>query len=114
MEGQFKGTSFAEYELSDSLSSECPEKVDLLINTSAVGLKGEAFSFNISHCVRDGGAVYDMVYAKTTTPLVADALAAGLVAADGRDMLAGQGEYAFELWFGVKPEQDVMRNALGG
>ncbi len=111
---KFKGTAFAEYELSASLSEVCSEPVDLLINTSAVGLKGESFDFEITQCVRNGGAVYDMVYASEPTALVKSALAANLAAADGRDMLAGQGELAFELWFSKHPERDVMRQSIDG
>jgi shikimate dehydrogenase len=109
---QFKGTTLASFPLSEALSAACPEPVDLLVNASAVGLKGEAFGFPVSGCVRPGGSVYDMVYMAEATPLVRDARQAGLAAADGLGMLAGQGEIAFGLWFGMAPQQDVMRRAL--
>jgi shikimate dehydrogenase len=53
-----------------------------------------------------------MVYSAETTPLVREARRAGLAAADGRGMLAGQGEIAFRLWFGSLPQTDIMRRAL--
>ena len=109
---QFKGTTLASFPLSEALSAACPEPVDLLVNTSSIGLKGEAFGFPVSVCVRPGGSVYDMVYMAEATPLVRDARQAGLAAADGLGMLAGQGELAFGLWFGMAPQQDVMRRAL--
>ena len=109
---QFKGTTLALFPLSEALSAACPEPVDLLVNTSSIGLKGEAFGFPVSGCVRPGGSVYDMVYMAEATPLVRDARQAGLAAADGLGMLAGQGELAFGLWFGMAPQQDVMRRAL--
>ena len=109
---QFKGTTLASFPLSTALSAACPEPVDLLVNTSAVGLKGEAFGFPVTGCVRPGGSVYDMVYMAETTPLVRQARRAGLAAADGLGMLAGQGEIAFELWFGTPPQKAVMRRAL--
>jgi len=108
----FKGTTFAEFPLSASMLDVCPEPVDLLVNTSAVGLKGEAFDFPVTGCVRPGGSVYDMVYAAGPTPLVEASRQAGLPAADGLGMLAGQGEVAFELWFGMAPKTDVMRQSL--
>jgi len=108
----FKGTTFAEFPLAASLLDVCPEPVDLLVNTSAVGLKGEAFDFLVTGCVRPGGSVYDMVYATGPTPLVEEARRAGLAVADGLGMLAGQGEIAFELWFGIAPKADIMRLAL--
>ncbi len=110
----FPGTAFAEYELVPSLLSECFEQVDLLINTSAVGLKGESFAFHVTECVKPDGAVFDMVYAPEPTRLISDARARGLLTADGLGMLAAQGEAAFKLWFDSTPESCVMRRALNG
>jgi shikimate dehydrogenase len=86
--------------------------VDLLVNSSALGLHGEGCDLPLARLVRGGGAVYDMVYGAAATPLVKAATAAGLTAADGRGMLAGQGEAAFALWFAVDPPQGVMRAAV--
>lgn len=111
---QFPGTAFAHYELGPTLPVECLEPVDLLVNASAVGLKGESFGFRITDCVASGGAVYDMVYAAEPTTLCRAAAAGGLAYADGRGMLAAQGEAAFQLWFGKAPVPNVMRRALDG
>ena len=108
----FPGTTFAEYELAPSLKKQGFEPVDLLVNTSAVGLKGDAFGFRLVDCVKPGGAVFDMVYGPEPTRLLLDARERGLVAADGLGMLAGQGEEAFRLWFGTAPGVSVMRRAL--
>ena len=110
---KFPGTAFAEYALEASLNSEIPEPVDLLINTSAVGLRGEAFGFQVACCVKSGGAVFDMVYGSAPTQLVREAREHGLAVADGLGMLSAQGEAAFQLWFGSAPESHVMRQALG-
>ena len=108
----FPGTAFAHYELGPSLATAPPEPVDLLINATAVGLRDEGFGFPICASVRPGGAVYDMVYAAEPTRLIQGAKALGLAAADGRGMLAAQGEAAFQLWFGTTPGTQVMRRAL--
>lgn len=110
----FPGTAFAEYELSDSLTSVCPGSVDLLINASAVGLKGETFAFPAADCVRPGGAILDMVYASEPTALLRAGQERGLRTADGKGMLCSQGEVAFQLWFGCAPGAEVMRHALDG
>ena len=109
----FKGTTLASFPLCSSLSAACPEPVDLLVNATAVGLKGETFDFPVTGCVRPGGAVYDLVYASEPTPLIRQARQAGLAAADGLGMLASQGEVAFRLWFGMAPQRHIMRRALG-
>jgi shikimate dehydrogenase len=108
----FSGTTFAEFELTASLSKACSEPVDLLINTSSVGLKGDGFGFNLTDSVKSGGAVFDMVYASKPTQLLNDSRQRGLAAADGLGMLSAQGEAAFQLWFGCVPEAHVMRRAL--
>lgn len=118
MAAKFPGTAFAEYELAPSLVSECFASVDLLINTSAVGLKGDAIGsqntggFHVTDCVKPDGAVFDMVYASEPTPLFREARDRGLSVADGLAMLSAQGEAAFELWFGIAPELRVMQREL--
>ncbi len=109
---KFSGTAFAEYELGSSLLSSCYEPVDLLVNTTSVGLKGEDFGFLVVDCLKPGGAVFDMVYTPEPTMLLNQARKRGLATADGLGMLAAQGEAAFALWFGQSPEPLVMRRAL--
>ncbi|MCM2265252.1 MAG: shikimate dehydrogenase [Desulfuromonadales bacterium] len=109
---KLEGTAFAAYPLEPGLAALLENGVDLVINSSAIGLKGEVFALPIERCVCPGGAVYDMVYGCGPTPLVAAARSAGLAAADGLGMLAGQGEEAFRLWFSVPAPAGVMRAAL--
>jgi shikimate dehydrogenase len=109
---KFSGTAFAEYELGSSLLNTCDEPVDLLVNTTSVGLKGEDFGFPVVDCLKPSGAVFDMVYAPELTMLLDQAMKRGLATADGLGMLAAQGEAAFALWFGHTPEPLVMRRAL--
>jgi shikimate dehydrogenase len=107
----FSGTAFAEYELGPSLVN-ASKPADLLINTTAVGLKGEAFGFPVVDCVKASGAVFDMVYTPEPTALLDEARRRGLEAVDGLGMLSAQGEAAFQLWFGRAPEAHVMRQTL--
>lgn len=109
---KLEGTAFAALPLEPALAARLEGGVDLLVNSSAIGLHGEAFALPLERCVRPGGAVYDMVYGSEPTSLVATARSAGLVAADGLGMLAGQGEEAFRLWFSVPAPAGVMRTAI--
>lgn len=55
----------------------------------------------------------DLVYARGETPLVRGARTAGLQAADGREVLLGQGAAAFRHWFPhLDPPLEVMRAAV--
>ncbi|MCK4536456.1 MAG: shikimate dehydrogenase [Desulfuromonadales bacterium] len=111
-ESVLSGTILAAFTLDEGLLDKVPDKVDLLINTTSVGLQQETFAFPVENCVRAGGGVYDMVYGRRLTPLVQNALSRDLQAADGLGMLAAQGELAFSLWFGQKSPLGVMRKAL--
>jgi shikimate dehydrogenase len=108
----FAGTPFAAYSLDADFSSQLAGAVDLLVNSTAVGLHDAVFPWSPVNCVRPGGAVYDMVYGSEPTPLVLAARSAGLAAADGLGMLAGQGEESFRLWFGAPPPPGLMRATL--
>jgi shikimate dehydrogenase len=55
----------------------------------------------------------DLAYRVGETPWVRAAREAGHRATDGLEMLIAQGARAFEWWFGIEPDREVMRRALG-
>ena len=65
------------------------------------------------HSVPADAAIYDVVYAPPSTPILAQAAALGLAHACGIGMLVAQGALAFQAWLGVAPPRDVMRKAIG-
>jgi shikimate dehydrogenase len=84
----------------------------LLLNTTSLGMNGERIEgINLAH-LPEHAKVYDMVYSCSCTPLVKEASASGLRAANGLGMLVAQGERAFEIWTGQRPPEGVMRQAL--
>ena len=89
-----------------------PHPIDLLINTTPIGLNDQSFDLDLKAIMESKGAIYDMVYGPRPTPLVCLAHQHNLAVADGLGMLIGQGEAAFKLWFGIDPPQGVMRRAL--
>lgn len=94
----------------DSLKKAAAE-VDLIVNTSAVGLKGESFSLPWQD-IDSRTLFYDMVYGHKETPLLQEARQRGHRAVDGLGMLAGQGEEAFQLWTDKKAPAGLMRSIL--
>ncbi len=106
------GTTFAHYPLDADLGAGLPGKVDLLVNTTSVGLHREAFGCSVENHVRADGCIYDMVYGRQPTALIRRARSLGLPAADGLAMLAAQGELAFALWFGRNPPDGLMKKQL--
>jgi shikimate dehydrogenase len=57
-------------------------------------------------------AVLDLVYRPTPTRLVRAARAAGAAAVGGTGVLLRQGAASLELWTGIPPPVDAMREAL--
>lgn len=85
---------------------------DLVVNTTSVGLKGENLSFLPLECIKPSALIYDMIYSLSETSLIKDSRAMDLLSCDGLAMLAAQGEDAFALWTGTKPETGFMKRFL--
>ena len=88
--------------------------VDLLLNATSLGLKGDdpipldESKFSIAKA----GAVYDMIYRPAATRLLISAKAAGCRTSNGIGMLLYQGTAALEIWTGQPAPVEVMRDAL--
>ncbi len=109
----FPGTAFAVIDQDENFLGSILPTVDLVVNTTSLGLKGETLEFLDLERLPAGAGVYDMVYARNGTPLTRAAADLGLRTADGKGMLAGQGEESFFLWTGEKPPPGVMKRQLG-
>lgn len=111
----FPGVEFAAFALTLPQLENDLKRVDILVNTSALGLKGESFDTGFVQNLDTKARVYDMVYSRDgLTPLLGLAAEYGIKAADGRGMLAGQGEEAFFLWTGQQAPRGVMRKQIWG
>ncbi len=89
------------------------DEVDLIINTTSVGM-----SPKIATCpwpedvpLPKQATICDLVYNPLETILLNRAKAAGLPTIDGLGMLVYQGAYAFETWTGQDAPIEVMRQA---
>jgi shikimate dehydrogenase len=85
---------------------------DLVVNTTSVGLKGEELKFLPFESIKGSALIYDVIYSLSETPLIKEARRLNLSSCDGLAMLAAQGEDAFALWTGIKPEVGFMENHL--
>jgi shikimate dehydrogenase len=80
------------------------EGANLLINATALGMKGQPpLDIELAAMV-PGGLVYDIVYVPLETGLLRAARASGLTVIDGLGMLLHQAAPAFARWFGVTPQ----------
>jgi shikimate dehydrogenase len=84
----------------------------LLVNSTSLGMKGQPpLAIDIARLPANA-VIADLVYVPLVTPLLADARARGLAAADGLGMLLHQAVRGFSLWFGVKPTVTPELRAL--
>jgi shikimate dehydrogenase len=108
----FPGTVFAVLGLDGSELSEVCPSADLLLNSTSLGMKGEVFAEIPWGQLHSGAVVYDIVYRRPDTPLLAAAREHGHSAADGLGMLIAQGEEAFRIWTGQDSPAGVMQQAI--
>lgn len=89
-----------------------PPSGALVINATSAGLKPtDPLPVDLTALARPAG-VYDMIYNPPETPLLAQARALGLPAANGLGMLVHQGARALEIWSGAPVPVDAMRAAV--
>ncbi|MEJ7932670.1 shikimate dehydrogenase [Sphingobium sp. AN558] len=88
--------------------------VDLLVNSSPLGMVGQApLALDLSP-LPEGATVYDIVYAPLETGLLKAARGRGLKTLDGLEMLIGQAALAFDIFFDATAprERDEELRAL--
>lgn len=90
----------------------CLPEVDLLVNTTSLGMAGQPPLQLPLDGLRRDAVVTDIVYVPLETPLLAAARARGCRTVDGLGMLLHQAVPGFELWFGVRPEVTPELRAL--
>jgi shikimate dehydrogenase len=79
-------------------------RAGLLVNTTSLGMHGQAaLDIDISRLPKNA-VVADLVYVPLETALLKAAKAGGLRTADGLGMLLHQAVRGFELWFGQRPQ----------
>jgi shikimate dehydrogenase len=85
----------------------------LLVNTSSMGMDGQAFPLIDWSKLGSGAVVTDIVYVPLETDLLQQARTAGFATVDGLGMLLHQAVPGFEKWFGIRPEvSDDLRQLI--
>ncbi len=92
--------------------SEVMSNAGLFVNTTSLGMDGEAAPSIDFSPLAAGAVVTDIVYVPLKTPLLAQAEAQGFAVVDGLGMLLHQAAPGFEKWFGKRPEVDETLRAL--
>lgn len=85
-------------------------KVEVVIQSSSLGLKSDDPSPIPRECFRSGICYYDTIYKNTN--FLQYAKFAGCRCADGLSMLLHQGAKSFEIWTGIPAPVEAMRKVL--
>lgn len=83
----------------------------LVVNATSIGLHDSAYPLDPA-LIAPTAAVIDLVYRPGETAWTHAVRARGHRACDGLPMLIEQGALAFERWFGLAPDRDVMRQSV--
>jgi shikimate dehydrogenase len=85
---------------------------EILVNATSLGMSPEINATPVpAEFLRADLTVFDVVYNPLQTRLLREAKAVGAQTIDGLEMLVRQGAVSFEIWTGVKPPVEVMREA---
>ena len=84
---------------------------DVLVNTTSVGLRGDA-SPVVASTLRPNTVVFDAVYEPAETRLLRDARARGARTVGGKWMLVEQALEQIRIWTGETPPQQVLAEAF--
>ena len=87
------------------------EDVDLLVQTTSVGLHAEPFPFSLEGISKQA-LVVDIIFNPSETIFLRDAKKQGCRTLNGLGMLLYQGAYAWEFWLGGQAPVEAMRQAL--
>ncbi|UZE91971.1 MAG: shikimate dehydrogenase [Methanosarcinales archaeon] len=89
------------------------KKVDILINTTSVGMHPDVDKTLVTaDMMRPGMVVFDIVYNPIETGLLKEARKASALAIDGVNMLVHQGAESFKIWTGQEAPVKVMEDAV--
>ncbi|MBS1889145.1 MAG: shikimate dehydrogenase [Actinobacteria bacterium] len=89
----------------------------LIVNTTAVGLRGEDPFAHLPVTPADfrpDQVVVDIVYGEEPSALLAAAAEAGATTVDGLEMLVHQGALSLQIWTGKEPSLEAMRTGVRG
>jgi len=92
------------------------DEAGLIVNTTSLGMHPNPDNSPLisGDAIRPDLILYDTVFNPLETTLMRHFKARGAPAYGGLDMLVFQGARSFELWTGIEPPTDVMKQAVVG
>lgn len=88
-------------------------RYELIINTTPVGMKPNVAEVPLgTNGIQKGTILSDLIYNPLKTKWLREGEKLGAVIDNGLSMLVGQGALAFQIWTGIKPEIEPMKERL--
>jgi len=109
LEKHFAGKGFSVETRSLKEAGRVLQEAGIVVNATPVGMGSSVETPFPTGFLRSGQTLLDMVYTPHPTRLVKEASEKGLSTVPGVEMLVHQAAESFEIWFGVKPPLDEMR-----
>jgi len=100
-------------ELNDETLKNHLKEVDILVQTTPVGMKPDIDNTIISgELIPKNVTVMDIVYNPPETRLLREAKKKGCKTIDGVGMLVHQGAKSLNIWLGINPPIDIMKKTV--
>jgi shikimate dehydrogenase len=96
----------------DPLLAMEAHSVDLIVNTSSLGLREGDASILPAPCLKASHLIYDTIYQPAVTPLISAGQSMNCRTANGLSLLIHQGVLAFQHWFPQTDPLSIMRQAM--
>ncbi|MEM4702638.1 MAG: shikimate dehydrogenase, partial [Archaeoglobaceae archaeon] len=84
-------------------------KVDIIANATPIGMEGFPGIPIKEEILKEGMIVFDAVYNPIETQLIKKAIERGCMVINGLEMFVYQAAKAFEIWTGIKPNEEIIR-----
>lgn len=109
---KFSQTRLSFIPLSDIKNENDLSRIDLVINSTSLGMKGEEIYDLPLELLPAACVVYDIIYSPPRTKLLEAAAIRGLATQNGLGMLLHQGGLSFQIWTQRTPDLEIMKNSI--
>ncbi len=111
---EIKSNSFkSEFKLIDKLDKEFMRDVDIVINTTPLGMHPDTETTPLAEkLILPGHTVFDIVYAPQKTRLLREAERKQAATLGGIEMLINQGLEQLRIWTGMEPPSELVRTII--
>lgn len=112
MNNKFQTSKCASFNLNELSESSIRKRYRIIINATPVGMYPNiaALPFNEEILADSSQVFYDLIYNPEQTEFLKFGLSKGAATVNGLDMLIYQAAYAYKIWTGEIPDQNIIEH----